>query len=146
MLSYQVTSFAWFQGTGTTNTNSRAIQSPRVYTNCSKHLSTSKRPSEPRRTVKSLKQVHQEVVPPGKEWSLLTTKSQRSPTRMQSTAHYARGMGACRTPIIRVTARSTIWTVLQRKPLLGRGQSATHDMEACRASRKLTMCSCPLSL
>ena len=104
-----------------------------------KCLSTSKRPSRPRRTMKSLKQVHQEVVPRRKGWSLLVTESLKSPAKKQSSAHYARSMGACRTPITLGTARNKIRMVLQKR----RTHSATRAMEACHAIRKRTTCSCP---
>ncbi len=56
--------------------------------------------------------MQQEVIPPRKGWSLSATGSPRSPARKQSTVHYARSMGACRTPSTQVTARNTIRMVL----------------------------------
>ena len=60
---------------------------------------------QPRRNVKGLSQVWLEVVPPRKEWSLSANESPRSPARKQSTAHYARSMGAHRTPTTQVTEK-----------------------------------------
>ncbi len=128
--------------------NSRAVQSPGVYANCSKHLSASKRPSRPtsrpRRNTKGLRLALLEVVPPRNGWSLSATESQKNPTRKQSTVPYARSMGAHRIPIIRGTAVSMRRTVLQREPSQGRARSrATRATETRRASITIVTRSCP---
>jgi hypothetical protein len=76
----------------------------------------------------------------------LTTESPRSPARMQSTAHYAGSMGACRTPTIRATARSITRMILRKRASQGRALSAARRTEARSATRKLTVRSCPLRL
>ena len=90
--------------------------------------------------------MQQEVVPPRKGWSLLATETPRSPAKKQSTAHYARSMGVCRTPIELWTARSTIRMVLQTRALQGKTHNATCITEVCHATRKLSMHSCPQKL
>jgi hypothetical protein len=104
-----------------------------------------KRHSLPRRNAKGLRLVRPEVVPPRNGWSLSLTESLRTPTRKQSTAPYARSMGARRIPITRGIAVSMRKTVLQREPSQGRAcsSSAIHTIKTRHARVTIVTRSCP---
>ncbi len=114
----------------------------RVSASFLRHLNASRRPIRLKKNGKGPKQTQLEVVPPRKGWSLSATESQRNPVKVQSTALYAKNMGARIAPITRVTERNSIRTVLQKKALQGRMRSTLHATNVHHASRIQAMQSC----